>query len=112
MVERKRIVGDETTVEEKKYYISSMETTAKAYCRIIRDHWSIENRLHWVLDATFREDQVPIAKDHSPKNLSIIRKMGMALLKKDTSRKASLRRKQNISGWDNDFLKSLFVESL
>ena len=47
-----------------------------------------------------------------PENLSIIRKMGMALLKKDTSRKASLRRKQNIAGWDNDFLKALFVPSV
>ena len=76
---------------------------------LIRGHWSIENQLHWVLNATFHEDSSLIRKDHSPQNLSTLRKIAMALLKKDSTRKASLRRKQNFAAWDNDFFASLFA---
>jgi len=108
MVERKTMIQEETR-EEKQYYISSLQAPADRFAYLIRGHWSIENQLHWVLDATFHEDNSLIHKDHSPQNLSVLRKIAMALLKKNTSRKASLRRKQNIAGWDDSFLASLFL---
>ena len=108
MLERKT-AGKDTVTEEKQYFISSMQTSAEEYCRLIRGHWSIENQLHWVLDVTFHEDQSLIHHDNSPENISLIRKIGMALLKKNT-RNSSLRRKKKIAGWDNDFLASLFDE--
>jgi len=108
MVERKRIAKEETRTE-RQYYISSLQAPAEKFSSLIRGHWSIENQLHWVLDATFHEDSSLISKDHSPQNLSTLRKIALALLKKDSSRKASLRRKQNFAAWDNDFLASLFA---
>ena len=108
MVERKRMVKEEIRVE-RHYYISSLQASAEKFSSIIRGHWSIENQLHWVLDAMFHEDSSLISKDHSPQNLSTLRKIALALLKKDSSRKASLRRKQNFAAWDNLFLASLFA---
>jgi predicted transposase YbfD/YdcC len=107
MVERKTIKGDKISFE-KQYYISSLDADAKKFHLLVRNHWSVENQLHWVLDATFNEDRSLIAKDHSPQNFSLLRKIALALIKKDSSQKASLRRKQNIAGWDDLFLSSLF----
>lgn len=107
MVEKTAIRDDEEH-KETRYYISSLPGDAEQFHRLIRGHWSIENQLHWVLDASFQEDSTLIHKDHSPENMSLLRKIAMSLLKKDTSRKASLRRKQNIAGWDDAFLVSLF----
>ena len=107
MVQRKTMKGENVS-HETQYYISSLAETATAFHRLIRGHWSVENQLHWVMDVSFREDDSLIHKDHSPQNLSLIRKIALAILKKDTSRKASLRRKQNIAGWDDSFLASLF----
>ena len=106
MLERRTTVKDKVT-EEKQYFISNMEISAEEFCRLIREHWSIENKLHWVLDATFHEDQSLISNKNSPENLSILRKIGMALLKKNP-KATSLRRKQKIAGWDNSFMTSLF----
>jgi len=108
MVERKTIKGEKESYE-KQYYISSLEAGAKKFHHLVRNHWSIENQLHWVLDASFNEDRVLIGKGYSPQNLSLLRKIALAIVKKDSSQKASLRRKQNIAGWDNAFLSSLFL---
>ncbi len=94
MVERRTLLGDEETYE-KQYYVSSLVATAKRFSELVRGHWSIENQLHWMLDVTFGEDASRIHKDHSAENLSLIRKIALTLLKKDTSRKASVARKQN-----------------
>jgi len=99
---------DKTTVE-KRYYISSLQAPAERFYTLVRGHWSIENQLHWVLDTAFSEDDSLIRKNHAPENLSVVRKIALALLKKDSSRKASIRRKQKIAGWDDNYLKSLFT---
>ena len=57
----------------------------------------------------YNEDRILVRKDHSPQNLSLLRKIALAIVKKDSAKKASLRRKQNIAGWDNDFLSSLLL---
>ena len=108
MVERKTIKGEKESYE-KQYYISSVQVGAEKFYQLVRNHWSIENQLHWVLDVTFNEDRILIGKGHSAQNLSLLRKIALALLKNTPSIKASLRRKQNIAGWDNDFLSSIFL---
>ena len=106
MVNRKTTEG-EIVSEETQYFISSLIASAEHFHHLIRGHWSIENQLHWVLDVTFHEDQSLIHKGHAPENLSIIRKIALALLKKDSSRKGSLKGKRKIAGWDDSFLASL-----
>ena len=106
MTECRRIVdGKETTSE--RFYISSLSgTKPEQYAKLVRDHWSIENNLHWHLDVTFREDQSTVWKKNGPANLSIVRKFALFLLSKEES-KISLKRKRKKAARSNVFLKKI-----
>ena len=54
-------------------YISSLSNDATKFAQDIREHWKVENQLHWVLDVQFNEDASRIRKDNSPENLAIVR---------------------------------------
>jgi predicted transposase YbfD/YdcC len=87
-----------------RYFISSWQASAQAFLQAIRDHWQIENGLHWVLDIAFREDDSRIRKDHAPQNMTLIRHIALNLLKQDTSAKVGIATKRQRAGWDNDYL--------
>ena len=74
------------------FYISSLKAD-NDFNRYIRSQWGVENSLHWVLDLTFREDEQRKRVRHAATNFSIVRKIGLNLLKKDTG-KESLRSKR------------------
>ena len=59
--------------------VSDLEMTAEEMGRIKRQHWAVENKLHHVLDDTFREDRSPAKK--SKNNLALIRKIAYNLLR-------------------------------
>lgn len=94
-------------IREEHYYISSFETTAEQYAYLIRNHWSIENGLHWMLDVTFREDQQKVHKDNSPMNMNILRKFALSLLKKapEPKKRTSIRRRMLRAAWDPQYLQ-------
>jgi predicted transposase YbfD/YdcC len=106
-----RTVGGETTTT-CKYYISSKDTSAYEFGRIIRNHWSIENKLHWALDVSFGEDGCRARKDNSPKNLTVLRKIALGRLRIiDAGKRVSIKRKMFRAGLNPDFLqKVLFGE--
>lgn len=80
---------------EYRYYISSLEPKQPdKILRSIRDHWQIENKLHWVLDVAWREDQSRIRDENSALNMSWLRKTSLGLLKRAENIKGSIRRKQ------------------
>ena len=93
--------------QERVYYISSLEADAAVFQRLVRGHWGIENQLHWMLDCQSNEDACMIHKGNAPQNLSLIRKMALALLTRDSSPKLSTRGKQKLAGWNNDYALSL-----
>lgn len=103
MVQRERHVEDGISVETS-YYISSIENDAKRFSHAVRNHWGIENSLHWVLDVSFREDESRIRKDNAPENFAVLRHMALNLLKKERSLKKSIKSKQLTAGWDNNYL--------
>lgn len=92
--------------EESRYYISSLEEEASHFNSYIRQHWGVENKLHWSLDMVFNEDRQRKRSKNAATNFSYIRKIGLNLLKKDTS-KGSLVTKRLKAGWDNKFLLKL-----
>jgi predicted transposase YbfD/YdcC len=87
-----------------RYFISSWQASAQAFLNAIRDHWQIENGLHWVLDIAFREDESRIRKNHAPQNMAVLRHLALNLLKQDTSVKVGIAAKRKMAGWDNDYL--------
>ena len=88
-----------------RYFISSWQTTADDFLQAIRDHWQIENGLHWVLDVAFREDESRIRKNHAPANMALLRHIAVNLLKQENTAKVGISNKRKRAGWDNDYLE-------
>jgi predicted transposase YbfD/YdcC len=78
--------------------------------RVIRGHWSIENKPHWSLDVVFNEDGCRDRKDHAPENLNVPRKIALSRLRAtDGGKRVSIRRKMLRASLNPDFLyKVLF----
>lgn len=99
-----RVVGGKESNLERRYYISSRDLSADQLAAAVRSHWGIENRLHWVLDLIFGEDDKTVCKDNAPQNLSLLRKIVLNLIRLDKTdtTKASLRRRRKAAAWDDD----------
>lgn len=102
-----RIEKREKITIEQRYYISSKALTRDEFARSVRGHWAIENSLHWVLDVTMGEDDCPIYRGDAAEILACIRHMGLNMLRAETSRKASIRRKQKIAGMSSEYLEKV-----
>lgn len=89
---RERKIKDKTTKEEA-FFATSLELDAKLFSGVVRDHWQVENKLHWVIDVTFREDHQRYRDKTMAQNLSCLRKLAFNILKRD-SRKSSLKSKR------------------
>jgi predicted transposase YbfD/YdcC len=93
-----RVVSTRTlkgkTSNETRYYASSLPCSAKRMAKAIRQHWSIENSLHWCLDIAFREDESVTRKGHGPENLAILKRMTHSLLKNETTHKQGIEGKR------------------
>jgi len=76
-----RTVGGETSYEAR-YFIGSFRGSARAYGKFLRNHWRIENCLHWQLDVTFREDASTLRKRNGAENFALLRRMALAMLKR------------------------------
>lgn len=96
-----------TTSEETRYYISSMDTNAEKMNAYVREHWCVENKLHWSLDVSFNEDANRSRTDNSAENLSIIRRVGLNLLKTDTTLKMGIAAKRKAAGWNTKYLETI-----
>lgn len=83
MVERSREINGKTSTERAYYIGSKGIANAEIFAKAARSHWGVENRLHWVLDVTFREDDCRVRKGHAPQNLSALRKFALSLLRQD-----------------------------
>lgn len=96
---------------EQRFYISSLSTTPSHFNEIVRQHWAIENKLHWSLDVTFKEDLSTKQAGNAAENFSVITKIAINLLKNNNTRKTSIKKKRLLSAFDNDFLcKTVFKE--
>ena len=90
------------TREETRYYISSLGLQPERIARAARAHWDIENKLHWQLDVSFREDD-DRKRGNAAQNFSLVRKFALFALN-HTKKKASVKRKRKMAGWDNGVL--------
>jgi predicted transposase YbfD/YdcC len=108
MIERQREINGAVSTE-RAYYIGSQGiTSAESFAKAARDHWGIENSLHWVLDITFREDDCRVRKDQAPHNFAALRKLALALLRQDTQYpKRSLRSRRKTAERLPDYRASL-----
>ena len=107
LVSRERREGDKVS-HEASYYISSSAAGVKRLAAGIRGHWGIENKVHWLLDVTFHEDQSRARAGHAAENLAWLRRVSLALLRQDDG-PGSIKVKRKTAGWDTDFLERLLA---
>ena len=98
----REINGKQTS--EERLYISSVESDAKSFNSFIRQHWGVENSLHWTLDVTFREDAQRKRNGHAASNFALVEKIALNLLKSEGSKNMSIKSKRLVAAWDNEFL--------
>ncbi|MBE0545846.1 MAG: ISAs1 family transposase [Verrucomicrobia bacterium] len=106
MVEAIREVDDKTTVE-RRYYLSSLQLDVATFAWAVRGHWGVENKLHWVMDVCFREDQSRARTGYAAENLATLRRLALNLLKRKKTKKRGIRGKQLNSSWDHACLLKL-----
>lgn len=106
MVESIRKEKGKSTIE-RRYYLSSLPLDAKRFGKAVRGHWGVENKLHWSLDVTFREDDARARTKNAAQNMATLRRIALNLIKKDKSRNASGRSKRFMAAIDPPFLKHL-----
>ena len=94
---------------ETRYYITSLQPEAKRLNAAIRQHGGIENKLHWVLDVTFGEDQSRKRAGNTAQNFSLLNRIALNLIRNNKSAKGSIRGKRLQAAWDDNFLWQLLL---
>ena len=106
MIESERTLQGKTSLEHR-YYLSSSSKDAEYLLRATRQHWGIENSLHWVLDLSFREDESRIRRDFAAQNTATLRHIDLNLLKKEKTAKVGIQNIRLTAGWDHKYLKKI-----
>ncbi len=107
VVESTREIGDKIE-QEVRLYITSLVLTASLLGPYVRDHWAVENSLHWILDCVFRDDECRLRTNHAPANFTTIKHMALNLIRRAPG-KDSMRLKRKVAAWDDRFLESVIT---
>jgi predicted transposase YbfD/YdcC len=105
MVESERTVAGKTT-KERRFFISSLEKDVALFAKAVRQHWGIENSVHWVLDIGFREDESRIRTGHAPENMAVLRHIALNLLRSDDT-PLGIKNKRLKAALNTEYLTSL-----
>jgi len=97
--------------DEVRYFISSLPAKVKRLAQAVRQHWGIENGLHWVLDVAFNEDRMRQRDRNGIENLALLNRLAVSLLRQDKTVKAGIKCKRKAAGWDDDYLLHLLFDS-
>jgi len=111
VIESKRTVNEITSIE-KRYYISSLDSSSEEMNRIIRSHWAVENSLHWVLDVVFGEDDSRVRSGHAAENMALIKHVALNQLqmaKPNFRKDMSIKRLRKKAGWDSETLDTIIT---
>src|SRR5437667_954617 len=93
---------------EVHYFIGSRRMGVRKYAQVLRNHWGIENNLHWQLDISFGEDHSRIQDRCGAENFGLLRKMALSLLKRNPTKK-SIARKRKAAALDTAFLEEILL---
>jgi predicted transposase YbfD/YdcC len=104
-----RIQRGDKLHEETRHYISSAILSAEQAGAAVRSHWGIENRLHWVLDVTFNEDQSRLRKGFGARNMAVVRHFALNLVR-TAKDKRSIRLRRKLAAWTPNYLDQLLRE--
>ncbi len=93
---------------EIRYFIASRALGAADAAEAVREHWAIENRLHWVLDVAFGDDLSRLRKGHGARNMATVRHFALNLVRAERH-KSSIKSRRKRAGWSTDYLQSILA---
>jgi len=96
---------------ERRYYLCSAKLDAETFARVVRSHWEIENRLHWVLDVVFRDDLARLRTGYGPANMAVVKHMALNLLRQ-AKPTLSLKNRRKRAGWNTEYLAALVQQTV
>jgi predicted transposase YbfD/YdcC len=97
--------------DEVRYFISSLPARVRRLAGAVRQHWGIENGLHWVLDVAFNEDRMRQRDRNGIENLALLNRLAVSVLRQDKTVRAGVKCKRKTAGWDDDYLLHLLFDS-
>ena len=100
------------TTQEVQSYITSLVSDANKIASAIRQHWRIENSVHWTLDVTFHEDKCRIRSLHSPQNFALLRRIALNALERESSFRRSIRQKLRRAAMNDLYMVSVLAAAL
>ena len=100
------------TTQEVQFYITSLASDAHKIGSAIRQHWGIENSVHWTLDVTFNEDECRIRSLHSPQNFALLRRIALNALERESSFRRSIRQKSRRAAMNDQYMVSVLAAAL
>lgn len=103
LVESRREIGEKVEIE-RRYYLVSLPADGVRFGEAVRQHWGVENELHWVLDVSFNEDACRIRKNQGAQTFSVLRHIALNLLKRESQHKRGIKARRKRAGWDRDYL--------
>ena len=106
-VECTRTVHGKTSTERRYFISSHTGRQAQKLALLIRNHWRVENQLHWTLDVSFNEDQCRVRIANAAENLARIRRISLILLKQETTCKLGVKSKRAKAAYDRNYLLTL-----
>ena len=93
---------------ERRYYISSRPLSPEAFADAVRSHWGIENRVHWVLDVTFKEDLSRLRIGHGAHNMAVVRHFALNLVRQAKDKRA-IKRRRKVASWNPQYLTEMLT---
>jgi predicted transposase YbfD/YdcC len=106
-----RTISEQTSVE-LRFYITSKQANAEKLGKGIRDHWGVENKVHYVLDVVYEEDKCRVRKDHGAENLSVMRRAVQNMVKLEKTRKLSTNKKRTLAALNPEYRLKLLGISM
>jgi predicted transposase YbfD/YdcC len=103
LVESHREVGGAGSIEQR-FFLTSLPCDAPRFAQAVREHWGVENSLHWVLDVSFREDDCRIRQGNGAHNMAVLRHIALNLLRREPGHKRGIKARRKRAGWDRDYL--------
>jgi len=92
---------------EIRHYLSSSAAPPEVLATAVWRPWAIENGQHWVLDMDFGENRSRVRGRRAARNLAVLRRIALDLLRADATLKASLKGKRKVAAGDNAFIAKL-----
>ena len=105
MIKSETLRGGKTETDTR-YYLCSKKLDAATFARVVRGHWGIENRLHWMLDVVFHDDLARLHSAHGPANMALVKHTALNLLMQ-AKPITSFKNRRKKAGWNLGYLEKV-----